>query len=65
MERVSNLCFEMDVAVSLHLTIDKWLELPRSVQTAHIFHYRISKLREAYYNTLPDKRFTFFADYWD
>ena len=64
MERVSSLCFEMDVAVFLGLTLDQWLELPSKVQTAHIFHYRLTRLRESYYNTLPDKRFTFFADYW-
>ncbi len=61
MERSTTVFVEAEMAMKeFGLTYDEWLKKPMEVRVFQLIVYRLSKAKEAYYNTPRDKRFGFF-----
>lgn len=61
MERMTGLYFEAEMAMTqFHMPFHLWLQLPKAVRIFQMALYRLHLEKENYYNTPPDKRFTFF-----
>lgn len=61
MERSTQLFFEAEMVMTqFHMPFHEWLKLPKMARLFQLAVYRLHIEKENYYNTHPDKRFTFF-----